>query len=110
MNQVAAMRETIKVAEQRLGDSTLNLSKIMNLDETLQLDHLKGMLSMMEANYNPQKPGEGFSEAKLGRWLGWAQAACVAMGVVTLDDMKKINRLNGGSNDWSGSKYDASNA
>ena len=25
------------------------------------------------------------------RWLGWAQAACVAAGVATLDDVKAIN-------------------
>lgn len=33
-----------------------------------------------------------FSEAKLGRWLGWAQAAVVAAGCGTLDEMKKINK------------------
>lgn len=33
-----------------------------------------------------------FSEAKLGRWLGWAQCALVAAGVgVTLEDVKRIN-------------------
>jgi hypothetical protein len=34
----------------------------------------------------------GFSDAKLGRWLGWAQCAVVASGVATLTDMKEINQ------------------
>lgn len=34
-----------------------------------------------------------FSEAKLGRWLGWAQAAVVAANIgVTLDDVKALNK------------------
>lgn len=33
-----------------------------------------------------------FSESKLGRWLGWAQAAVVASGVATLEEMKEINQ------------------
>lgn len=33
-----------------------------------------------------------FSESKLGRWLGWAQAAVVASGVATLEEMKAINQ------------------
>ena len=33
-----------------------------------------------------------FSEAKLGRWLGWAQCAVVAANVgITLADMKALN-------------------
>lgn len=35
-----------------------------------------------------------FSEAKLGRWLGWAQACVVAGGYGTLHDMKAINKRN----------------
>lgn len=38
---------------------------------------------------------EEFSEAKLGRWLGWMQAAVVAAQVgLTLEDMKQINKRN----------------
>ena len=33
-----------------------------------------------------------FSEAKLGRWLGWMQCAVVAADIgLTLEDMKQIN-------------------
>jgi len=35
---------------------------------------------------------DDFSEAKLGRWLGWAQAAVVAAGCGTLEEMKQINK------------------
>ena len=43
--------------------------------------HIVGMLDRIE----------GFSPSKLGRWLGWAQAAVVAAGAATLEDMKRIN-------------------
>ena len=92
MNQLAAARETIELAEQRLNEWTLNWSKIQALDPDLQMPHLKDMLAMMESGVNPQDPKRDFGEAKLGRWLGWMQAACVAMGVFTLADMKMINK------------------
>lgn len=43
--------------------------------------HIVGMLDRIE----------GFSLSKLARWLGWAQAAVVASGAATLEDMKRIN-------------------
>lgn len=92
MNQVAAMRETIELAKQRLNEWTLNWSHIQALSPDLQMPHLEDMLAMMESDINPQDPSRSFGEAKLGRWLGWAQAACVAMGVFTLEDMKAINK------------------
>lgn len=36
---------------------------------------------------------------KAHRWLGWAQAAIVASGNASLDDMKEINRIASGSLD-----------
>lgn len=45
--------------------------------------HVRGMLERIEC-------GEITGE-KAHRWLGWAQAACVAAGVATLDEMKQIN-------------------
>lgn len=73
--QTAAFKSTIALAEKsgmpRAGD--------------VGLDHIKGMLSRIA--------GGSFSSAKLGRWLGWAQAAVVAAKCgPTLDDMKCINR------------------
>lgn len=45
--------------------------------------HVVSMLERIEC-------GEIAGE-KAHRWLGWAQAACVAAGAGTLDDMKEIN-------------------
>jgi hypothetical protein len=76
MNQHAAFDETVNIAyksDMPEGD----------LDNPLSLAHL---LDMQE-RITPE-----FSDAKLGRWLGWAQAALVAANVgVTLDDVKQIN-------------------
>lgn len=46
------------------------------------LDHLVSMRERIT---------DDFSEAKLGRWLGWAQCAVVFSGVATLDEMKHLN-------------------
>jgi hypothetical protein len=45
--------------------------------------HLLGMLAQMKEG--------SFSEAKLNRWLGWAQGVLVSFGLAKLDDMKRIN-------------------
>lgn len=51
---------------------------------TTGLNHLLDMQARITDEHSP---------AKLGRWLGWAQAALVAANVgVTLDDMKAINK------------------
>lgn len=75
MNQRAAFDATIGLA----------LGREMPLEEgsSLGLSHLLDMQSRI----TPE-----FSEAKLGRWLGWAQAAVVSHGLMTLEDMKQINR------------------
>ena len=80
MNQREAFRETVALAAARgmpdHGGAGLDLS------------HLRSMHGRIT---------DDFSEAKLGRWLGWAQCALVAANVgVTLDDVKDINRR------WSG--------
>lgn len=52
--------------------------------------HLQDMVERVEAAMS--MPGMEFSEAKLGRWLGWMQGAVVAAQVgLSLDDMKAIN-------------------
>lgn len=71
-----------------LGDEKIILEKI---DPSLGPQHVRDMLAIMEKGDNPQHPGEKFSDAKMGRWLGWAQAAVVAMGAGTLEEMKEIN-------------------
>lgn len=83
MNQLAAFRDTIAVADEH---EMPELGK----ESGLGLAHLRSMYERAQAFQNDW---ETFSEAKLGRWLGWAQCAVVAANVgVTLDDMKQINR------------------
>jgi len=76
MNAIKAMERTVKLAFDRKmeGKGSLNYA------------HIAGMLIHMQT--------EEFSYGKQCRWLGWAQAAVVASGCATLDDMKEINRAN----------------
>lgn len=79
MNMLEAARETMALAREHGMDN-------MSSDNSeLDYPHLMEMLTKMEAG--------GMSEGKLGRWLGWMQAAVVAgtLGTVRLDDMKRIN-------------------
>jgi len=77
MNQLEAFRETVRLAE-KYGMPALPGSE-------LGLEHLRHMAITVET--------EDFSEAKLGRWLGWAQCALVSANMgVTLADMKKLNK------------------
>ena len=78
MNQLAAMRETLTRA-QKCG-----MSSIDGLATGCDYWHLQDMMERAQI-------GE-FSEAKLGRWLGWMQCAVVAADIgLTLEDMKEIN-------------------
>jgi hypothetical protein len=83
MNMVKAMRETLALARSR----DMNMQSSSNPE--LDFPHLEAMLLRMEQDDNPQ--GGTFSEGKLGRWLGWAQAAVCAAGCGTLEEMKQIN-------------------
>lgn len=76
MNQADAFRETVRIAEQR------GMPEMPGSD--LGLHHLRSMLATISTSK--------FPDAKLGRWLGWAQCALVAADVgVTLADMKALN-------------------
>lgn len=76
MNQSAAFHETIRLAEQH------GMPEMPGSD--LGLQHLRFMHDTVNTST--------FSDAKLGRWLGWAQCALVAADVgVTLADMKELN-------------------
>lgn len=62
-----------------------------HLPESLRLPHLVSMRERVTPMFSP---------AKLGRWLGWTQAAVVAHGAAKLDDMKALNHeLDLGSDD-----------
>jgi len=76
MNQLAAFRDTVALAEDR--------DMPMLPDTSFGLEHLEEMLKVVETG--------DFSESKLGRWLGWAQCALVVANIgVTLEDVKQIN-------------------
>lgn len=78
MNQRAAFRETMLLAGRQ------QMPEHSDIDPSLGYEHMRSMWDRIEA-------GE-FSESKLGRWLGWAQAALVSANVgVTLEDVKQIN-------------------
>lgn len=80
MNQLAAFKDTIELAERR---------GMPEHGGELGLAHLRSMYQQASAG--------NFSEAKLGRWLGWAQCAVVAAAIgLELDDMKEINRSHAG--------------
>jgi hypothetical protein len=81
VNQLQAFRDTVSLAEKA------EMPPMSAVHDSLGLAHMRSMLKRIEA-------GE-FSESKLGRWLGWAQAALVAANVgVTLEDVKQINLRN----------------
>ncbi|WP_066904107.1 hypothetical protein [Mycolicibacterium houstonense] len=84
MDQVAAFRETLEFAERNEMDLCgFEIAEV-------NFDHLVYMLERIEADPT------AFSDAKLGRWLGWAQCAVVAGGYGTLEDMKQINLRHAG--------------
>jgi hypothetical protein len=83
MNQLEAMRETLTRAQE------CGMADISGFAEGCDYWHLQDMVERAQA-------GE-FSDAKLGRWLGWMQCAVVAAEIgLTLDDMKSINKRHAG--------------
>ena len=94
MNTLEAMRDTIALMEKSLLDKGPRFQdRIAVMEPNLRPEHLRDMLRIMESGINPQDTEAGFSDGKMGRWLGWAQAAVVALGCGTLNDMKNINRV-----------------
>ncbi len=75
INQLDAMDATIELMERRL-------SKGYSLAPE-DVEHLRGMYPKMT---------EMDDEAKIGRWLGWAQGFLCSYNIVTLEECKDINR------------------
>lgn len=81
VESIAWMREAMQ--------ETLAMARAGHMDERrlgiegLDFDHIEFM---------PERATQDFSAAKLGRWLGWMQAAVVASGAASLNDMKAINK------------------
>ncbi len=84
MNQLQAFRDTIALAK------STDKPKLTQV-QSLSMQHLEEMLVTIEAE---AWRGYSFSPSKLGRWLGWAQAAIVSWGHHTLEEMKEINMKN----------------
>lgn len=76
MNQLQAFKDTLQYAHDKgMHDCDFDV-------EGVDYWHIQDMLERIESNR------QHFSEAKLGRWLGWAQGVIVANGYGTLEDMK----------------------
>lgn len=91
MDQRAAFEDTIALMEERIVTVRIDIDRAA-LDESLWPAHLREMIGAVRSGSNPQDTESDFSEAKLGRWLGWAQASVVAMGLANLEEMKAINK------------------
>lgn len=78
MDQVAAFDDTIELARER------GMADVAAADWSLAFDHLTDMQENVRSG--------NLSPSKCGRWLGWAQAAVVAAGLATLQEMGEINR------------------
>jgi hypothetical protein len=88
-----AMRDTVALMDEKLPTKgPYHSDRLASVSPDLRPAHIRDMLEVMVSGVNPQNPAGGFSDGKMGRWLGWAQAAVVAMGCGTLEDMKSINR------------------
>jgi uncharacterized protein (DUF849 family) len=75
MNQRKAFKDTV----------LMGIIRNMPKDGDLGLHHMIDMDRRLDEH--PE-----YSDAKIGRWLGWAQAALVAANVgVTLEDVKQVN-------------------
>lgn len=77
MRQLEAMEATLNHARDR------GMAMLESATEGVDYKHLISMYVRAEAG--------NFSEAKLGRWLGWMQGVIVALGFGTLEEMKRIN-------------------
>ena len=83
MNQLAAMKETLECA------GAMGLLNTSSDNPELDWPHLCDMFERARIG--------NYSEAKLGRHLGWIQCAVVAAGIgLTLEDMKQINLKHSG--------------
>lgn len=78
MDQVGAMRETIKLAKAHPWYST---------KDGCSLEHLESMLARVEKD-------KSMSDAKVGRWLGWMQAVVCLFSPAnfSLSHFKELNK------------------
>lgn len=87
VDQVEAFRKTIDHMDGSIREGKLSAFTLVAVDESLSPPHLIRMLDTVERDNTGS-----FTEGKLGRWLGWAQASIVGLGLGTLNDFKEINK------------------
>lgn len=86
MDQLNAFRDTLHLYRQRATKWHVLSNPEGNVATGCDLEHAHEMLAKIEA-----RPGN-FSPAKLGRWLGWLQGSMCALGIITLEEAKEINK------------------
>lgn len=89
MNMLAALRDTIDIAVERTDIESPEYRGDLeppNSGEPCSIDHFETMYEAVKQNPSV------FSDAKLGRWLGWVQGVLCGRSLVTLDEMKEINK------------------
>jgi len=75
-----AMKETLELIRSR------QQSRPMIGNYGCDLQHFESMYDRIESASPP------FTDAKLGRWLGWIQGASAASGFLSLEEAKDINQ------------------
>lgn len=83
MNMIKAFEETLALARQQ------DLDDMGSDTPDADYAHLEEMLEKIKNN-----PEEFSDTAKLGRWLGWAQACVYIMsgGEISLAELREINK------------------
>lgn len=75
--------------------ATIELANKEGMDEADFIDESLTFAHIVEMNTKIHEKTKYrtymISDDKLGRWLGWAQAAVVASGCASLEEMKEIN-------------------
>lgn len=89
MNQLGAMYESVALGKER--------AKYVSDDEIIikdgfSIEHMESMVRRARGLDSESTSEYPFSEAKLGRWLGWIQAALTAQGLLSLEEAKEINK------------------
>ncbi len=87
MNQLQAFRDTLEFARK------IGLENLTSDEPNLDYQHLASMLAKAETWVGENDID---TQSKLGRYLGWAQAAVISRsnGLAKLSDMIEINKRN----------------
>lgn len=85
------MTDDALVDQRAAFDATVELARKHRMWDKRPAELSLGWLHLLEMQ--AEIHAGSFSPEKLGRWLGWAQAALVVANVgVTLDDLKALNK------------------